>query len=253
MSVSAQKTALVTGGSGGIGRAIAVELAQSGFRLALHYNTNRRAAEDVLAALAGVGHALISADLSSADGASTLATAALTQLEGRVDVLIHNAGIYLETPLREMQSLSDWRQSMHRQMHLNFFAGAELAYLLAPAMAEAGWGRIIQIASRSGVRGEARFSSYAASKAAQISFTQSLAVELAPCGVGCFAIAPGWVDTEMSADALAREGEQIRAGIPMGRVASPEDIAQLVGYLVTPAADYLTGNTIDVNGASYLR
>ena len=138
-------------------------------------------------------------------------------------------------------------------MQLNFFAGADLSYLLAESMAENKWGRIIHIASRSGLQGEPEFSAYGASKAAQINLMKSLAVELAPSGIGCFAIAPGWVETEMSADTLASKGAAIRKSIPVGRVASPDDVAAIVRYLVTPAADYLTGNTIDVNGASYLR
>jgi NAD(P)-dependent dehydrogenase (short-subunit alcohol dehydrogenase family) len=125
--------------------------------------------------------------------------------------------------------------------------------LLAPAMAEAGWGRVIQIASRAGHRGEARHAGYAASKAAQISLIKSLAVELAPGGIGCFGIAPGWTETDMASEALAERGDQIRAEIPLGRVALPTDIAALVGFLVTDAAHYLSGNTTDVNGASYLR
>lgn len=230
-----------------------MQLAASGFRIGLHYRSNHVAAEETLGILTGSGHLLFAADLSLGDGAAALAEMALSGFGGSVDVLVHNAGAYVETPLLEGTALPDWQERMRSQMQLNFLAGADLAFLLAPAMAAAGWGRIIQIASRSGLRGEARFSGYGASKAAQINFTKSLAIELAPRGIGCFAVAPGWVKTEMSADALDREGENIRSGIPMGRVASPEDIAQLVCYLVTPAADYLTGNTIDVNGASYLR
>ncbi|MDQ3120482.1 MAG: SDR family oxidoreductase [Verrucomicrobiota bacterium] len=247
------KTALVTGAARGIGRAIAVQLAQAGYRVAVHYHSNRPAAEETLGTLAGSDHLLLAADLSAPHGATLLAEAALRGLSGRVDVLIHNAGVFLQTPLLEEVKLADWQAGVRTQMQVNFFAGADLACLLAPHMAEAGWGRIIQIASRSGLRGEARFSGYSASKAAQIAFTKSLATELAASGIGCFSVAPGWVATDMSAEAIARDVEAIRAGIPAGRVATPEDIAQLVGYLVTPAADYLTGNTIDVNGASYLR
>ncbi|MBA2622235.1 MAG: SDR family oxidoreductase, partial [Chthoniobacterales bacterium] len=230
-----------------------VQLAVAGYRVGIHYHSNRGAAEETLRLLARDEHVLLAADLSVAEGAAILAEAALRELGGRIDVLINNAGVYLETPLLEEIKLEDWQASVRAQMQVNFFAGAELACLLAPGMAEGRWGRIIQIASRSGLQGEGRFSGYSASKAAQIAFTKSLARELAASGIGCFSVAPGWVATDMSAEAIARDGEAIRAGIPAGRVATPEDIAQLVGYLVTPAADYLTGNTIDVNGASYLR
>ncbi len=178
---------------------------------------------------------------------------AFYDLGERVDVLVHNAGIYAPTPLLLGGTMDDWMAAMQRQMQVNFWAGAYLARALAPAMAEAGWGRIVQISSRAGHRGEAGFSGYAASKAAQISLVKSLAVELGPSGIGCFAVAPGWTETKMAAGALAERGDQIRADIPLGRVATPADVASLVGFLVTPAADYLSGQTIDVNGASYLR
>ena len=246
------KTVLVTGASRGIGRAIALQLAEDGFRVAVHYNTNQAAAGETVRLLPGGGHFLLAADLADPNAAAPLAAAALEGLGGRVDVLVHNAGIYAPTPLL-MGDFDGWREAMQRQMQVNFWAGAELAYLLAPAMADAGWGRIIQIASRAGHRGEARHAGYAASKAAQISLVKSLAAELAGSQIGCFGIAPGWTETDMAADALAERGRQIRAEIPLGRVAQPADVAAVVGFLVTDAAGYLSGNIIDVNGASYLR
>lgn len=247
-----RKTALVTGASRGIGRAIAVHLAGAGLRVAVHFNANRQAAEETRWLLSGEGHCLLPANLGDPDAAERLAQDAQSALGGRVDVLVHNAGIYEPTPLGDGGDFADWRAAMHRQMQVNFWAGAELAYWLAPRMASAGWGRIIQISSRAGLRGEARFAGYAASKAAQISLVRSLAMELGPSGIGCFGVAPGWTETDMAAGALAQRGEQIRAEIPLGRVATPEDVAALVAFLVTPSADYLSGNTIDVNGASYL-
>jgi 3-oxoacyl-[acyl-carrier protein] reductase len=246
------KTALVTGASRGIGRAIAIELANSGFQIAVHYNASKSAAEETLRQMPGAGHMLLSADLADSNAAVPLAQEALGALGGRVDMLVHNAGIYEPTAFEE-RDFDGWREAMRRQMQVNFWAGADLAFLLAPAMAEAGWGRIIQIASRAGHRGEARHAGYAASKAAQINLVKSLAVELAPAGIGCFGIAPGWTETDMASDALAERGDQIRSEIPLGRIALPTDIAALVGFLVSDAAGYLSGNTIDVNGASYLR
>ena len=247
------KTALVTGASRGIGRAVAVQLAQQGFRVGVHYNSNLAAAREALGAMPGEGHLLLPTDLAGPDASVQLAQSALDAFGGCVDVLVHNAGIYEATPFREPKDFNRWQEAMKRQMQVNFWAGAELAYLLAPAMELAGWGRIVQISSRAGHRGEAHHAGYAASKAAQISLIKSLAVEFGGTGVGCFGIAPGWTETDMAALALAERGDQIRAEIPLGRVASPADIASLVGFLVTDAADYLSGNTIDVNGASYLR
>ncbi len=247
------KTALVTGASRGIGRAIAIKLAEDGYRVAVHYNANRAAAEDAVQSLAGSGHVLLSADLADPTAPERLGGEALDALGSRVDVLVHNAGIYEPTPILEPRQSSQWRNAMQRQMQVNFWAGAELAYQLAPAMADAGWGRIIQISSRAGHRGEAGFSGYGASKAAQINFIKSLAVELGGTGIGCFGIAPGWTETDMASEALRERGEQIRAEIPLGRVALPADIAALVGFLVSGAAGYLSGGIFDVNGASYLR
>ena len=247
-----QKTALVTGASRGIGRAIAVHLAAQGLCVAVHFNANRLAAEETLRQMPGEGHLLLPADLADPDAAERLTADAQTAFGGRVDVLVHDAGLYEPTPLLDGIGFNAWREAMHRQMQVNFWAGADLAYLLAPAMAEVGWGRIIQISSRAGLRGEAHYAGYAASKAAQISLVRSLAVELGSSGVGCFGVAPGWTETDMAAGALAQRGEQIRAEIPLGRVALPTDVAALVAFLVTPAADYLSGNTVDVNGASYL-
>ncbi len=248
-----RKTALVTGASRGIGRAIAIKLAEDGFRVAVHYNNNLAAAEEVLHSLAGSGHVLITADLADADAPAPLAQNALTAFDGCVNVLVHNAGIYETTPYWGAGAFGQWQDAMRRQMQVNFWAGAELAYLLAPLMGLAGWGRIIQISSRAGHRGEARHSGYAASKAAQINLVKSLAVELGGTGIGCYGIAPGWTETDMAAFALADRGEQIRAEIPLGRVALPADIAALTGFLVSDAAGYLSGGIFDVNGASYLR
>lgn len=251
--MTSQKTALVTGASRGIGRAIALRLARDGFRVGVHYNASHAAAQDVLAALAGTGHVLLPADLADPAHVEPLARRALDALGGRVDVLVHNAGIYLPSPVLGTVCLDDWRTALHTQMQVNFWAGADLSFLLAPAMAQAGWGRIIHISSRAGLRGEADNAGYGASKAAQVNLVKSLAAELAPQKIGCFAVAPGWTETDMAADVLAARGEAILATIPLGRVAAPDDIAHLVAYLVSEGADYLSGNTIDVNGASYLR
>ena len=253
MSKAPPKTALVTGASRGIGRAIAQQLAHDGYRVGVHYHRNRAAADQTLASLEGAEHVILVADLGAPESARELANSALEHLGGRVDVLVHNAGVYRPSPMLGSDSFDSWTAALRTQMQLNFFAGADLARLLVPAMRLAGWGRIIQVASRSGLRGEAGFSGYGASKAAQINFTKSLASELAPVGIGCFTVAPGWVETEMSANSLAEQRDEILKSIPAGRVAIPDDIARLISYLVSPAADYLTGNTIDVNGASYLR
>lgn len=246
------RAALVTGASRGIGRAVAHTLAGAGYRVIVHYQSNHDSARDTLASLPGDGHILLPANLADPDAIPGLAADALAHAGGAVSVFVHNAGIYLPSPLLGEDAFSAFRANIRAQMQVNFLAGADLACLLAPGMADAGWGRIIHVSSRAGLRGEAGRSGYAASKAAQVNFIRSLSMELAPRGIGCFAVAPGWTQTDMATDALATRGEQIRREIPAGRVALPEDIASLIAFLVTPAADYLTGNTIDVTGASYL-
>lgn len=245
-------TALVTGASRGIGRAIATQLAADGFQVGVHYNARRDAADETRAGMTGGGHVLLAADLSDPNAVERLAEEAQTALGGRVDVLVHNAGIYEPSPVLATPTLAAWRDALQRQMQVNFWAGADLTYLLAPAMADAGRGKIIQISSRAGQRGEVGNCGYGVSKAAQINFVKSLAAELGPAGIFCYGVAPGWTDTDMAADALAQRGEKIRSETPLGRVAAPADVAALVAFLASPAADYLSGNTIDVNGASYL-
>jgi len=238
--------ALVTGGSRGIGAGIARRLAEEGYSILLHYARNRSAACDVLASLPGEGHRTLCADLQDPEGAVRLAG----QVDGALSVVVHNAGIYLPSPC-DGRDLDAWRASWRAQFQVNLFAAADLTFALLPQL-ETGQGAVVNVASRAGFRGESGFSAYAASKAGMINLTKSLAVELAPRGIGVFCVAPGWVRTDMAAEALAARGDAIRAEIPQGRVAEPEDVANLVAFLARPESRYLSGVTIDVTGGSYL-
>lgn len=245
------KTVLVTGASRGIGRAIAKRLAAEGARVGVHYARNAEAAEMLAQSLPGSGHVCLEADLGETEQAAALATAASNALGG-LDILVNNAGIFETQPVDG--SAESWRKNWERTLAVNLNAPALLCHAAAQLMASRGSGRIINITSRGAFRGEPRAAAYGASKAGLNALSQSLAQALAPHDIYVFAIAPGFVATDMAAELLAGpEGDQIRAQSPLGRVAQPEEIAHTVAFLACPGSEYLTGAILDVNGASYLR
>lgn len=237
---------LVTGSARGIGRAIALRLAADGWRVAIH----GRAPSDALDATArDLGDALAGVYAQPLeDEAETLWLAALA--DGELHALVNNAGIY-----QPLDFLTDddsaFRDNVRAQFRTNFMAPMLLTRAAARHFADAGGGKILNVASRVGFRGEPHASLYAASKAALINLTRSLAVELAPKGIGVFGIAPGWVDTAMVRDGMDDRLSEILKTIPLGRMASPEDCAAAAAFLLRDEATYLSGVTIDINGASY--
>jgi 3-oxoacyl-[acyl-carrier protein] reductase len=240
---------LVTGASGGIGRAIAVSLAGRGARVAVHYNSDRAAAEETRHALTGTGHILCRADLSAATAVESL-WLEITAAFGRVDALVNNAGIYDAHPPATAEYAA-WSEVVQRTMATNLLGPAWLSFFAARAMAEQGSGRIVNISSRGAFRGEPTAPAYAASKAALNALGQSFAKAFASKGVQVFAVAPGWVSTERVA--AQTHDPMVLADQPLGRVASPEEVAKVVTFCVLDAPDSLTGAVLDVNGASYLR
>ncbi len=253
-------TALVTGASRGIGRVIAAQLAQRGARVALQYRNNRHAAEQALQSLAGDGHSIFAADLSALDSASALWRDVLERF-GAVDVLVNNAGVYLDhPPLRTGYEV--WQSAWQHTLATNLVAPANLSLLAAQSMAARpepisyafGRGRIVNVSSRGAFRGEPDAPAYGASKAGLNALSQSLARALAPSAIYLYCIAPGWVETEMAAGHLSGpKGADILAQHPLGRVNSPEEVAQATVYCALDAPAAMTGGVIDVNGASYLR
>jgi NAD(P)-dependent dehydrogenase (short-subunit alcohol dehydrogenase family) len=252
--------ALVTGGSRGIGRVIAMQLAARGVRIALHYRNNREAAEKELADLPGTGHAMFAADLADA-AATTRLWQEVAAGMGAVDILINNAGLYLEhAPLTT--TYESWQSVWQLTLAANLIGPANLSLLAVQSMAARGTainegfgrGRIVNISSRGAFRGEPECPAYASSKAGLNALSQSLAKALAPRAIYVYCIAPGWVETEMAASHLAgAEGPAILAQHPLGRVNRPEEIAQATVYCALDAPAAMTGGVIDVNGASYLR
>lgn len=246
------KVVVITGGSRGIGRAVAEAFAERGARVAVHYNRNRSAAEDTLKSLRGGAHMIVQADVAVPDQVKDMIDQAASAM-GRIDVLVNNAGIYEMHPPGSV-GYETWRDSWRRTIDVNLMGAANASYCAARKMIAQGGGKIINITSRGAFRGEPEGPAYAASKAGQNAMSQSLAKALAPHKIYVYAVAPGWVATDMAAEHLAGpEGESIRSQSPLNRVATPEEIARAVVLLASEGTDYMTGCILDVNGASYLR
>jgi 3-oxoacyl-[acyl-carrier protein] reductase len=243
------RRALVTGGSRGIGAATALLLAEWGTHVAIGYRERSNDAESVAAQARafGVKAVPIAADISRRDGAEVLVREAEKQLGG-LDYFVGNSGIWIpdEASLTEMSD-EQWERTMRQNVDSMFFTTRAAARVLSDH------GRVVLVASTAGQRGEAYHSDYAASKGAMISFVKSLCVELAPRDITVNCVAPGWVDTDMTTSSLDKGGRaRIVAGIPIGRVAAPRDIAGPIAFLCTDLARHITGEVVNVNGGSVL-
>ena len=247
-----QKIVLITGASRGIGKAIAIQMSKSGFRVGIHFNTNRSAAVRTLNDLVGDGHALFPADLLIPAQVDSLMENVL-MVFGKLDVLVNNAGIYILHPPKTT-SPERWDRLWQDTIQINLTAPARLSYLAARSMKMGDGGRIVNITSRGAFRGEPNCPSYGASKAGLNSYGQSLAQAFADDNILVYTVAPGFVETDMAAELLkSPQGDDIRSQSPLNRVATPDEIADVVNYLATAAPAYMTGAILDVNGASYLR
>ena len=243
---------LVTGGSRGIGSAVAKMFAAKGARVAVHYNRNKSSAEETLNSLSGEGHMVVRADVAKADEVKDMVDAVVSQL-GRIDILVNNAGIYEMHP-PDSVDYAFWQDSWRRTIDVNLIGAANASYCAALYMKTQGGGKIVNVTSRGAFRGEPEGPAYGASKAGQNALSQSLAKALAPHNIFVYAVAPGWVATDMAAEFLTGPaGENIRSQSPLKRVASPEEIARAVVMLASEGTDFMTGCILDVNGASYLR
>ncbi len=246
------RAVLVTGASRGIGRAIARQFAARGARVAVHYREGRAAAEETLAALSGGPHLVVQADVADADAVERMVDAVVDDL-GRIDVLVNNAGIYEAHP-PATASYAAWQAGWRRTIETNLIGAANAAYCAARHMLRLGGGRIVNVSSRGAFRGEPDAPAYGASKAGMNAMSQSLALALAPHGIFVGTVAPGFVTTDRVAYRLdGPEGEGIRRQSPLGRVATPDEVAYAVAFLASEGAEFTTGTIIDVNGASYLR
>ncbi|MBX3065335.1 MAG: SDR family oxidoreductase [Anaerolineae bacterium] len=246
------KVVLVTGASRGIGRAIALEFAMRGARIAINYHSNQVAAEETRGALPGTGHLLVQADIADPQAVQAMVQRTVDQMGG-LQILINNAAIYQEHKIAEVD-YATWQHSWRQTLNANLIGVANTCYCAAQHMIKFGGGRIVNVSSRGAFRGEPDAPAYGASKAGLNALSQSLAKALAPHNIFVGVVAPGWVETEMATDALnGPNGDFIRNESPLRRVAKPEEIAYLVAFLASEGAEFATGAILDINGASYLR
>jgi len=246
------KTVLVTGGSRGIGKAIAFAFAKKGARVAVLFRSDQVSADKTLAELEGNTHLALKADVADADQVKKALDAVIESF-GRLDIVVNNAGIGIYHPL-PTTNYKDWQQAWKQTIDANLIGPANICFCAAKHMIDQGGGRIVNITSRGAFRGEPTKAAYGASKAGLNSLSQSLAVALGGYKIFVGAVAPGFVNTELTADRLnGPEGEQIKAQSPFNRVAEPEEVAHAVLFLASEGAEFSTGTIIDVNGASYLR
>ncbi|MER3495685.1 MAG: beta-ketoacyl-ACP reductase [Armatimonadota bacterium] len=246
--MSEVKTVLVTGSSRGIGKAIAKRLQQDGWRIILHASRPESLNDSLRRETSAMGE--IIADLS--DPAQALQLMRQLPAFGPIHAVVNNAGVYrpfaYDTPDETL-----WTESWGETLAVNLISPSIImreAALLFSRNDPPG-GTILNVASRVGFKAEAGAAAYAASKAALISLTRSLAVEWATQGVRLFGLAPGWVETAMSRDGMEERVREIVAGIPLGRMAMPEDCAAVARFLLSEEAAYLSGLVVDINGASY--
>jgi len=238
------RVAIVTGGSRGIGRAIALRLASEGCHVIVNYQRNGQAAEEVVQEICTRGGEAIAvqADVSQAEGAKRLAEAALNAY-GTIDILVNNAGITRDGLLARM-SEADWDAVIDTNLKGAFHCIKAVQRTMLPNRS----GRIIQISSISGVRGNAGQANYSAAKAGLIGLTKSVARELASRNITVNAVAPGFVDTEMTRELGTVVIEQALSQVPLGRLGKPEDVAAAVAFLASPEAAYITGQVLGVDG-----
>jgi 3-oxoacyl-[acyl-carrier protein] reductase len=247
------RTVLITGASRGIGAATAARFAEAGCAgVAINYLGNRAAADAVADVVrrSGAQPLLIQGDVSSERESNAVVQKVLDEF-GRLDVLVANAGLWPP----EHITVSELGDAQFQQtIRVNVFGVFYVCRQAAAAMSRARRGSIITVSSTAGQRGEAGHADYAASKGAVISFTKSLAVELGPLNVRANVVAPGWVATDMAADALNDEAalKKIAAEIPLGRPASPDDVAGPILFLASDLARHITGEVLNINGGSVL-
>jgi 3-oxoacyl-[acyl-carrier protein] reductase len=249
MFALAGRRALVTGASRGIGAATARALARQGADVAVTYRTRRAGAESVAADIAALGRRASVHRVELSNRRNVDATVdGIASAWGGLDILVGNAGIWPsdEASVRDMPD-ERWSRTMAENVDGMFYSTRAALRVMGDN------GRVVLVSSTAGQRGEAMHADYAASKGAMIAFVKSVAIEVAKRGITVNSVAPGWVDTEMCADPFAGGGrERIAGTIPVGRIATADDIAGPIVFLCTTAARHITGEILNVNGGSVL-
>lgn len=238
------KVAIVTGSSRGIGKAVAVELAKAGAKVVINYAGNLAAAQQVLATIQENGGQgiIVQADVAQPDQVDQLMKKAM-EAYGKVDILVNNAGITRDNLLLRMKE-EDWDTVLNTNLKGIFLCTKAVARIMMKQKS----GRIINMTSVVGVMGNAGQSNYAAAKAGVIGFTKSMAKELASRGITVNAIAPGFITTDMTSVLTEQVKKDLAATIPLGRLGTPEDVAATVLFLASEQANYITGQTLHVDG-----
>ncbi|ETT85824.1 3-oxoacyl-[acyl-carrier-protein] reductase [Viridibacillus sp. FSL R5-0477] len=238
------KTAVVTGASRGIGRAIALELAEQGARVVVNYSGSQSKAEEVVAEITGNGGEAIAvqANVADADEVTALMKAA-TDTFGSLDILVNNAGITRDNLLMRMKE-QDWDDVMNTNLKGVFLCTKAVSRQMMKQRA----GRIINVASIVGVSGNAGQANYVAAKAGVIGLTKTTAKELAARNIYVNAVAPGFIATEMTDELPAEVKDQMLGQIPLAKLGDPKDVAKVVLFLASDDASYITGQTIHVDG-----
>lgn len=243
------RVVLITGASRGIGREAARMLAELGARVAVNYHRNREKAEEIVTQINDrhPGAAIaVAADVGERSHVEKMVKDTLNAF-GRIDVLVNNAGIWTYGAIAEMPE-EVWDETMRVNLKSIYYCCRSIV----PIMIRQREGRIINVSSTAGQRGEAFHSHYAATKGAIISFTKSLAAELAPHNILVNCVAPGWVDTDMSHEAIRNEADTILSTIPLKRPGRAEEIAGAIVFLASDLATYVNGEILNVNGGSVL-
>ena len=241
---------LLTGGSRGIGAATVRALHRDGASVFFTYARNAEPANALVSEFGG-RVAATQCDLANYDDLPRVVEACIERFGG-IDVLVNNAATFEENPFFD-NDYGAWQRGWERTFAVNVFGTANLTYLVLQHMRRQARGKIVNIASRAAHRGELTFADYGASKAALVNLTKSIARSCAPFGITAIAIAPGFIETDMAAEELARRRDEIEAEIPAQRVGSAEEVAEIIAFFASPKGDYANGSTIDVNGGSYVR
>lgn len=239
-----QRLALITGGTRGIGAAIAARLLHDGCRVAVTYHGNDVAAQAFTKSTGVVAYKWDVADFAACQAGVRQVEAEAAQ---KVDILVNNAGVTRDVTLHKMTP-EQWRTVLEDDL----FACFNMARAVVDGMLEQGWGRIVNIGSINGQKGQFGQTNYAAAKAGVIGFTKALALELAHKGITVNAVAPGYTATDMVAAVDAKVLLAIIAQIPVGRLAQPAEIAHAVAFLVHDESSFITGSTLSINGGQYL-
>ncbi len=242
------KVSLVSGSSRGIGRAIAIMLAEAGSDVVVNYVSNRDAAEEVVGKIKQLGRrsAAYQADVSKTDQSLDMIEKAQIEF-GVIQILVNNAGI---TRDRSFMKLSP--ENWHEVLLVNLNGPFNLIGRLLPSMVESKWGRIINITSIVGQIGSFGQSNYAVAKGGLMAFTKTLAKEVATKGITVNAVSPGYIETDMTSVVPESVLDSVRQLTPMGRLGKPEEVAIAVRFLADPRASFITGTIINVNGGMYM-